>query len=249
MNAPLRPLLQRPDVWRMRDRRRRADGLATGFRALDAALHGGGWPRAALTEVLADRQGIGELRLLMPLLRDMANERLWQLWIDPPFTPYAPALQQHGIDPALLMIVRAPARQQLWACEQALRSAACGAVLFWPAAGLRYNDLRKLQVAAAAQQCAGFLLRDSRCAQQPSPAALRLQLRGGEHALQVEILKQRGGNAGQQIAIAHAAALQMQAPIRERPAVAGRDATLTIALHDEILPPAVQAPLHRVNWQ
>ncbi|MBX3682927.1 MAG: SOS cell division inhibitor SulA, partial [Thauera sp.] len=42
--------------------------LPTGFSALDAELPGGGWPAGALIELLADRPGVGELSLLLPLL-------------------------------------------------------------------------------------------------------------------------------------------------------------------------------------
>lgn len=42
--------------------------LPTGFAALDAELPGGGWPAGALIELLADRPGVGELSLLLPLL-------------------------------------------------------------------------------------------------------------------------------------------------------------------------------------
>ena len=42
--------------------------LPTGFATLDAELPGGGWPAGALIELLADRPGIGELSLLLPLL-------------------------------------------------------------------------------------------------------------------------------------------------------------------------------------
>jgi len=249
MNTSLHNLLQRPDIWRPRDRRSSgSSGASTGYGDLDRALHGGGWPRAALTELLVARPGIGELRLLAPLLSELKTQQLWQVWINPPFIPYAPALLQQGIDPALVLIVQGEARQQLWACEQALRSAACGAVLFWPAASLRYTELRKLQVAAAAQHCSGFLLRDTRSAAQPSPAALRLQLHGDEHALQLDILKQRGGNSGQRISLPHGYTLQMQVPINQRAAVS---TTIDPTEHSLPTTPAVAAdkPLSVVTWQ
>jgi cell division inhibitor SulA/protein ImuA len=254
MNPSLQRLLQRPDLWRPRDRRlpgkTGGSGVATGFRELDRALYGGGWPRAALTELLSERSGIGELRLLAPLLATLAAQQLWQLWINPPFIPYAPALLQHGIDPSRLVIVRADARQQLWACEQALRSAACGAVLYWPGAPLRYGELRKLQVAAGAQQCAGFLLRDSRSAPQTSPAALRLQLSADDDHLLVQIVKQRGGNAGQCVSIAHPAALHMQSAIHERPAITSSAiATATARSRRGPRLPTGDGSVQQVIWQ
>ena len=45
-----------------------ADGEPTGHAGLDALLPQGGWPRAALTELLLPADGIGELALLLPTL-------------------------------------------------------------------------------------------------------------------------------------------------------------------------------------
>src|SRR5690606_29583911 len=102
----------------------------------------------------------------------------------------------------------------------ALRCAACGAVLLWPSAPLRYAELRKLQVAAASQQALAFLLRDPRAAAQTSPAALRLQVRAqAGNQLSVQILKQRGAHGGQEVLLSRPAILSAQLPIQQRAAV------------------------------
>ena len=68
MSAALESVLQHPGIWRGNQRAQTVeDALPTGFAALDELLPGGGWPRGALTELLIGRQGIGELRLLMPV--------------------------------------------------------------------------------------------------------------------------------------------------------------------------------------
>ncbi len=203
--------------------------MATGFGALDAVLTGGGWPRAVLTELLAGAPASGELQLLLPALATIAQQSLAQVWINPPLIPYAPALAAAGIGPASLLIVRAAPSQQLWACEQALRCAGCGAVLFWPAAPLRYAELRKLQVAAAAQTALAFLLRDARAAAETSPAALRIQVSAQtQQQLSLQILKQRGAHAGQEVRLARPAPLWPQTPIVQR-AVAVPGAALQAA--------------------
>jgi hypothetical protein len=220
VESSLQNLLQRPDIWRLQDRGRAlsaAMGLPTGFAALDDALYGGGWPRAALTELLTGQCGIGELELLLPALTELSRQQLLQVWINPPFIPYAPALVQSGIALSSVLIVRTEAKQQLWACEQALRSAACGAVLYWPSTALRYPELRKLQVAASAQQGLAFLMRPPLCAAQTSPAVLRLQLNAGaNNQLAVQILKQRGTHSGQMILLPRSTMLSAQMPLRER---------------------------------
>lgn len=216
MNPSLQQLLQRPDVWRPRERRLAtsdARGYATGFSALDRELHSGGWPRGALTELLLPQPGIGELQLLLPLLADLSRRQLLQVWINPPFIPYAPALAQHGIAPDSLLIVRSEPQHLLWACEQALRSAATGAVLYWPARQIRYAELRKLQVAAATQNTVGFLLREADAASHTSPAALRLHLSAATPAdhshLSIQVLKQRGSTSGQTILLPRERTLAM----------------------------------------
>lgn len=47
--------------------------VPTGFAALDEAL-GGGWPVPWLIELLSDEHGVGELRLLLGLLRPVSLE-------------------------------------------------------------------------------------------------------------------------------------------------------------------------------
>ena len=63
MNPALATLLSHPAIWRGDDCAPEPATLPSGFAALDAALPGRGWPQGALTEVLLEREGIGELRL------------------------------------------------------------------------------------------------------------------------------------------------------------------------------------------
>jgi hypothetical protein len=90
-----------------------------------------------------------------------------------------------------LQVIRADARNALWATEQCLRSAACSAVLCWPQ---QADDraLRRLQVAAEAGQCLGFAMRPMKAAANPSPAALRIAVEA--EPPQLRVLKCRGGN-------------------------------------------------------
>jgi hypothetical protein len=45
----------------------------SGFAVLDAQLPGGGWPIGAITELMPELAGIGELRLLAPALVALAR--------------------------------------------------------------------------------------------------------------------------------------------------------------------------------
>jgi len=172
--------------------------LPTGFHELDRALPGGGWPLGALTEILIDGYGIGELGLLMPALTaltkdDPARPKKWVAWVAPPFVPYAPALQQRGvnIDRLLMIHPTSGGKSRLWAIEQAIRSGSSAGVLAWVAAA---DDviLRRLQLAAEEQGCWVLLFRPASTRSQRSPAALRIHL----SQARVEILKCWGGRPG-----------------------------------------------------
>ena len=190
----LSEVLARSDIWRG-DRFATAalPVVASGFTTLDAALPGGGWPRGALTELLLDGAGLGEISLLIPALIRIKAMAGWSVLIAPPHEAHAPAWAAAGVDLARLAVVSPVApRDALWAAEQALSSGAPQAVFCWTGAA-DARQLRRLQVAAAAGNALAFLFRPMRTAGQSSAAPLRLQLSAGEQgALSVHILKRRG---------------------------------------------------------
>lgn len=220
--STLDSLLKRPDIWRSRDQYPSAHGLSTGHGALDRVL-GGGWPAGALIELSVPLPGVGEWRLLSPRLADICRRGQWQLWVDPPLLPFAPALLQRGLTLERVLIVHTDTTAQwLWVCDQALRSPGCAAVVCWAAQRPRYAELRRLQVAARERGGMAFLLGSGRSAEAASPAALRLRLAcsaDGEGGLAIEVLKQRGRAAGQHLVLAAPAGLQPQPPLRERPSI------------------------------
>lgn len=170
-------------------------GLATGYPALDQQLGGRGWPQGVLTEILLAAPGIGELRLLVPALRQLTAEGRTVVWVNPPYTPYAPALARAGIILEHLVIVRCrDHKDQLWALEQALRNPACALTMGWPG-HLRPAAVRRLQLAAEAGTGSGMLFRPATSRNQSSPAHLRLLLSATPGSLNLEILKQRGSFA------------------------------------------------------
>jgi len=196
VSSPLDTLLQHPAIWRGDDLAQVAvPGVATGFEALDHELPGGGWPAGALTELLHDREGIGELRLVAPALARLSEAGRWVAWVAPPYLPYAPALAAAGIRLSRLLVIgKTTPRDSLWAAEQALRAGSIGAVLFWPS-DIDPRALRRLQLAAEAGGSVGLLYRPLRAADEASPAALRLALEPRGTELSIRILKRRGSAA------------------------------------------------------
>ena len=186
-------LERHPGIWRGSELARTGcPGIATGFAALDAELPGGGWPCAALTEILPQHEGIGELRILGPALAQLAAQGKFIAWIAPPYLPYAPALAAAGIGLERIVIVKTSKdSDSLWAAEQALGSAACGGVLAWPHE-IRFPQLRRLQLAAEGGRCLAVLFRPTEAAREPSPAVLRIALATHAGGLALSILKRRG---------------------------------------------------------
>ncbi|MBK1630329.1 hypothetical protein CKO31_06115 [Thiohalocapsa halophila] len=196
-------LADRADLWRGHATPQAAPaGLSTGFRALDAALSGHGWPAAGLSEVLSAHQGAG-LALLLPLLAALSNggqhrddrpvqprvqprtHPRWLLWVDPPHIPFAPALAARGLDLRRILVVHAGA-DAAWAAEQGLRSGTCAAVLAWTGTGSGTGSARaeracrRPPAAGHRRRCAGSSSPPRRptprcccCAPSPPPARPR----------------------------------------------------------------------------
>jgi hypothetical protein len=202
-------LTQLPGVWRGGELERVVHPtVPTGFARLDRELPGGGWPTGTLSEVLHDGVGIGEVRFLArALARAAENDRL-VAWINAPHLPYAPALARAGIPLERCLIVQ-PANREgaLWSAEQALKSGACGAVLFWldqrQAAG-DYAWLRRLQMAAEAGRSMAVFYRSTAAESLSTPAHLRVVIARDNGALTIRIPKRRGPPLATPIVLEHA---------------------------------------------
>ncbi len=229
--------------------------FSTGYAALDAVLPGGGWPAAALTELLLAQPGKGELRLLAPALQRITAQGGELLCFDPPLLLNAWALQALGVPARQLLLVRprgaalavaaarhatkqGPAAKDvqdvLWALEQTLRSSHRGAVLAWLPARLPGGTmpLRRLQLAAQTHPGPVFLFRDDAAAAGASPAPLRLHLASaGADALQVRVLKRRGAPLAQPLVLQLPPVLAPTAlaRARARPVAAAEEAALPSA--------------------
>jgi protein ImuA len=88
--------------------------------------------------------------------------------------------------------VRAPGqRDALWAAEQVLRAGPCHALLAW-LRHVRYEELRRLAVAAEAGRAFVALFRPAAAAAEPSPACLRMTLQPAGDELHLHVVKRRG---------------------------------------------------------
>lgn len=189
----LKSLLEHPNLWRAGEHELTLSGqgrlgIASGHQTLDANLPWRGWPSNALVEVITDFWGVGELQLVLPLLRNLSQQE-WILWICPPCMPYAPALTSAGVNTAHIIVIRPESSQILWSIEKALQNQACSLVLAWPQR-LSGKHIRRLQLAASTGKTLGILFHHRHI--RHSSSVLQLQVRPGGDSLQVNILKARG---------------------------------------------------------
>jgi len=190
VSAALEQLRRHPAIWRRG--KPPAGTLPTGFPALDAVLPDAGWSMGALTEILVPREGVGELRLVLPALAELSARGRWLAWVGAPYVPYAPALAARGLVLSRMLWVRSRNNaQQLWSAEQALRCGACAAVLTWPTR-VSQRRLRRLQLAAESGGAWALLFHREAPPGAGSPASLRLRVTPLGEALAVEVLKCRG---------------------------------------------------------
>lgn len=173
----------------------RGQWVGTGQAALDVAL-GGGWPVPGLVELLGGGEGIGELSLLLPLIRAATSHQALILWVNPPHALYAPALARHGIDPAQQWLCTNLSEvETAWVLEQGLKSGLCALVLAWWARATPAM-LRRCKLAALSGQALGILFRPSHAMAQPSPASVRIRLQPRAQGLILDIVKAQGQRPG-----------------------------------------------------
>lgn len=216
MSKSLNHLLQDARIWQGHKPQKHASPAEhTGYQVLDNQLGGLGWPKGALSECLLDSCGIGELHLVLPLMQKVARQGKTIFWLNPPHTPYAPALARAGVNTDQLVLVQThDSADFLWTLENCLRSPVTGLVMAWPGK-LATRDIRRLQLASEAGNNVCILFRERRQAEQHSPAALRLELIPGEHQdLKINILKRRGSWPGQRctLALGHRSGIQASDP-------------------------------------
>lgn len=205
-------LVQHPLLWRGSQLEHGIATLASGHAALDAVLPGHGWPRGAVTELVHNTSGCGELSLLLPALARLSQQQYRIALIDPPWIPYPPALYGRGLVLERVLLVRTQSRDEsLWACEQVLRGIPGGAMLAWPDK-ISFSELRRLQLAADSSQKSVFLFRGTQALRASSPASLRIQLVADAGDLLIRVLKCRGQRAAGQVRIRRAQLTQPLMP-------------------------------------
>jgi protein ImuA len=74
-----------------------ARAISSGYVVLDRLLPGQGWPTGALTELLVEYGGVGEMRLLAHVLQGLTVQAGRSVMlVSPPYRPYVSALKRWG---------------------------------------------------------------------------------------------------------------------------------------------------------
>ncbi|MEX3937405.1 translesion DNA synthesis-associated protein ImuA [Paraburkholderia phymatum] len=191
MSAVLLPEAIHPDLWKGNQLAHAASRvIPCGDEALAAELPGGGWPRGALTDLLVQQTGCGELRLLRPAFERLGLKPV--VLLQPPHNIQPTAFAWWGLDPSGLLTVKAPkTADALWAAEQILRAGTCGALVFWQQ-HVRPEAVRRLHLAAQTSESLFFMVRPLATTRDASPAPLRLAIRAAKGGVDVQFLKRRG---------------------------------------------------------
>lgn len=171
----------------------------TGFSALDTALSGGGWPAHMLIELLTDCPASLPIQCILPSWQQHQDTR-WIALINPPAMPSAEGFQHAGLNPEQIDVIDA-GEDTAWTLEQLSRSPVMHSLLAWCPKPWSHTQLRRLQLACQQGETQLFLIRELSCAQQPSPAPVRIQLKKHRRHLAINILKQPGRQASQRIQI------------------------------------------------
>jgi protein ImuA len=189
-----------PSLWRASQlARSRTRCVDTGHPALSNQLPGGGWPVGTLVDLLVQQPGVGEMRLLAPALATVAARRV--VLLTPPHVPQALSLAALGLAPQSVLWLRADrTADALWAAEHVLRSASCGALLFWPGQSwssarqqhVRADSLRRLHLSAQQGETLFFNIRPLGSEIDASPAPLRLSVRPAPGGIDIGFVKRQG---------------------------------------------------------
>jgi len=162
--------------------------IASGIATLDTAL-GGGWLAGSMNEIQLSRSFIGELALVLPLLR----RDLPCVWLNPPAEPYAPGWSAQHIAAAQQYVLRTRTHEDaLWALQQNLQAGCMGLILAW------FDDIsaaaiRKLQHTAQHQHSCVFIFTPPQVQLEARAYTNRLLLSRDQQGLQIELLKRRYG--------------------------------------------------------
>lgn len=164
---------------------------STGFDELNQQL-GGGFPKGIIE--VQSISGIGELRLLLPAIRQSVSEQRLAVFIDPYAKVCAQALATQGFELDKIVIISPDKfKDCLWAAEQCLSSGACHSVVMWAESPLEVHHIKRLKMASEVGNCQQFILRANKRESLTLPVDLSISLTPHIQGLSAQINKRKRG--------------------------------------------------------
>ena len=134
--------------------------IPTGIEALDAALKGG-LPAGKVIEIYPQRNGRGEVGMLLGALRSFRRV-CWVLNCAETMIPNQQGLEAAGLDLSRqLFLAPSSPREALWCVEQAAAGEECDAIVAWlPALGSKedFHAMARVKLAASRGNVTLFLI-------------------------------------------------------------------------------------------
>jgi len=191
MNKLINILQRQQLVWHGSKQNPIQTGNSTGYDELDEHLDGGFQKKVTEIQSIA---GIGELRLLLPILKNaVAQERL--IVFIAPFGIISPqALTNQGFElDKIIIIYPDKIQDNLWAAEECLRSGACHSVIMWVEHPLEVHHIKRLNMASETGNCHQFIIRTQKVESLSLPLELSLSLKPHTQGLSARINKRKQG--------------------------------------------------------
>ncbi|MEW6984278.1 translesion DNA synthesis-associated protein ImuA [Colwelliaceae bacterium 6471] len=177
-------------LWRGTERKMAIEVTTSGYPELDHKLQGG-LPQSGVVEINTPI-GIGEIRLLIPYIKQAINTRLL-VFIAPPGIINAEHFFAQGLNVNQIITIHPNSHQEgLWAAEQCLKSGACHALLHWHQA-LEVHHIKRFQIAAETGNCLHFLFKEKSQYSLSLPVSLSMKLSPHHAGISIDIPKRKGG--------------------------------------------------------
>lgn len=192
MNPTLETLINKRTLWQGRYTPKPENTACSGYPELDEQLDGG-IPQQGVIDLQSDI-GIGELRLLLPYLRDRhCQQQRLLVYIAPPIMLNSEMLTAYGIDLSRILVIEPKSENEaLWAAEQCLKSGCCHSVLLWHTQ-LEVHQVKRLQLASQQGASLQVMFRPEQKIAISLPTTLSLQLHSDQAGLAVTIRRRKGG--------------------------------------------------------
>ncbi|MCY7295782.1 translesion DNA synthesis-associated protein ImuA [Alteromonas sp. a30] len=190
MNHIIEHLLNKRTLWQGRYTSKPKHLVSSGYPELDVQLDGG-VPKQGVVE-LQTQLGIGELRLLIPFLTALHQQKRTLVFIAPPLHINSEMLLANGFELDRVLVIQSQTdAEKLWAAEQCLKSGCCHTVLLWQN-HLQVHQVKRLQLAAQKGDALQVIFRNEVPCQEALPTTLSLQLYPSVEGIHVKIHRRKG---------------------------------------------------------